>query len=100
MAPKSSSYMDRTTQVGLVYSGLANSEDKVGLAYARNHFSPNQVDDDGNTKTREAITELSYQFPVQPYLRLQPDLQYISRPGGTERYNNAWVIGIRAILDF
>ena len=92
--------MDRTTQIGLVFSGLAHEQDKVGLAYALNHFSPNQFDDNGNERTREAITELSYQFPVQPYLRVQPDLQYISRPGGTERYNNAWVIGVRAILDF
>ncbi len=99
MAPKGSSYMDRTNQAGLSYTGLATSEDKVGIAYARNHFSPGQSDV-GNPKTREAITELTYQIPVQPYLRVQPDVQYISRPGGTAINNNAWVVGIRAILDF
>lgn len=99
LAQKASSYMDRTTQLGLVYTGITGEEDKLGLAYACNHFSPNQTDN-GIQKTRETVTELSYQIPLQPYLRVQPDLQYISRPGGTDVYNNAWVIGIRAILDF
>ncbi len=100
MAPKGSSPMDNTIQAGVVYTGLATSDDKVGLAYARNKFSPHQSDSAGNSLNREAITELSYQIPVQPYLRVQPDLQYISHPGGSSLNNNAWVIGVRAILDF
>lgn len=100
LAQKGSSKMDHTTQFGLVYTGLAGEQDKVGLAYANNHFSPNQKDVAGNPKTRESVAELSYQIPLQPYLRVQPDFQYISRPGGSGIYNDAWVIGIRAILDF
>jgi len=96
MAPKGSSSMDNSTQAGLVFTGLATEEDKIGLAYARNRFSPNQ---DGNPD-RETITELSYQVPVASTLKIQPDFQYISHPGGTTVNNNAWVVGIRAILEF
>lgn len=95
-APKGSSIMDQSTQAGFVFTGLATTEDKVGLAYARSHFSPNQAGNPG----REAISELFYQLPVTPYLRVQPDFQYISHPGGTTVNNNAWVVGIRAILEF
>ena len=101
MAPESTSFMSNSTQVGVVYTGVAQKEDKVGLAYARNKFSPGQTDpDSGLSKGREAITELSYQVPVTSYLKIQPDLQYISHPGGTVKNNNAWVLGVRATLDF
>jgi carbohydrate-selective porin OprB len=37
---------------------------------------------------------------VTSYLKVQPDFQYISQPGGTAKNNGAWVLGLRAILDF
>jgi len=88
--------MSDTVQVGAVYAGLLSTEDKLGLAFARNKFSPGQEDQ----PSRETIVELTYQVPLKPYLRVQPDLQYISRPGGTSEFNNAWVVGVRATLDF
>ena len=101
MAPEATSYMSNATQVGLVYTGVLQKEDKVGLAYARNKFSPDQIDEaSGLSKGRETITELSYQVPVTSYLKVQPDFQYISQPGGTAKNNGAWVLGLRAILDF
>jgi len=101
MAPEATSYMSNSTQVGLVYTGVLQKEDKVGLAYARNKFSPYQIDEaSGLSKGRETITELSYQIPVTSYLKVQPDFQYISQPGGTSKNNGAWVLGVRAILDF
>jgi porin len=96
MAEKTTANMSTTSQVGVVYTGLAAGEDKLGLAFARNKFSPGQTD----SKSSESITELSYQVPVTSYLRVQPDIQYICKPGGTSQYQNALVIGIRAILDF
>ena len=101
MAPEATSYMSNSTQVGLVYTGVLQKEDKVGLAYARNKFSPDQIDETSKlSKGRETITELSYQIPVTSYLKVQPDFQYISHPGGTAKNNGAWVLGLRAILDF
>jgi hypothetical protein len=37
---------------------------------------------------------------VTSYLKVQPDVQYISHPGGTTKNNNAWVLGVRAIVEF
>lgn len=96
MAERSTSIMSNTTQVGVTYTGLAGSEDKLGLAFARNKFSSGQT----GAPSAETITELSYQFPITPYLKVQPDVQYISKPGGTSAYQNALVFGIRAVLDF
>jgi porin len=95
MAPKGSSTMDETTQVGVVYTGLMESTDSLGLAWAHNRFSPNS-----NNQDRENIAELTYSFAVTPYLRVQPDIQYINHPGGTTVHNNAWVLGIRASVNF
>lgn len=88
--------MSNTTQVGVTYTGLASAEDKLGLALARNKFSSGQQ---GNPSA-ETITEISYQFPITSYLKIQPDVQYIAKPGGTSTYQNALVLGIRAVLDF
>jgi porin len=95
LAEKSTAFMSTTTQVGAVYSGVTSSEDKLGVAFARNQFSPGQT-----SFGAESITEISYQRPLSSSIRVQPDLQYISRPGGTGAYQNAWVIGVRAVLDF
>ena len=96
MAERSTSIMSNTTQVGVTYTGLASAEDKLGLALARNKFSSGQQ---GNPSA-ETITEISYQFPITSYLKIQPDVQYIAKPGGTSTYQNALVLGIRAVLDF
>ena len=95
LAEKDTSFMNQTAQAGAVYTGLAGSEDKLGVAFARNKFSPGQT-----SYGAESITELSYQVPLTSFLRVQPDIQYISRPGGTDVYQNAWVFGVRATLDF
>ena len=87
--------MSDTVQVGVVYTGLAKASDSLGLAWAHNKFSPNP-----NHQDRENITEITYSLPVTPYLRIQPDIQYINHPGGTNVNNNAWVLGIRATVTF
>lgn len=95
MAPEGSSYMSDTVQLGAVYTGLAKGTDALGLAWAHNKFSPNP-----NNQDHESIAEITYSLPVTPYLRVQPDIQYISHPGGTTVNHNAWVLGIRATVNF
>jgi len=95
MAPERSSTMGDTVQVGVVYTGLVKGSDSLGLAWTHNKFSPNP-----NNQDRENIAELTYSLPVTPYLRIQPDIQYINHPGGTNVNNNAWVLGIRATVTF
>jgi porin len=102
-AGKKTSLMSDSFQMGAVYTGLFATADKLGVAFVRNTFSPGQLTViHGRTyePDHETIAELTYQIPLRPYLRILPDLQYISHPGGTPAYPNAWVLGVRAILDF
>ncbi len=48
----------------------------------------------------ESIFEVTYQANLAPWLSVQPDLQYIVHPGGSERYGNALVIGVRTVITF
>lgn len=46
------------------------------------------------------VIELSYQCQVTPWLIVQPDVQYIINPGGTQDLDNALVVGGRASVTF
>ena len=48
----------------------------------------------------EDIFEITYQANLAPWLSVQPDLQYIVHPGGSARYDNALVIGVRMVTTF
>jgi porin len=37
---------------------------------------------------------------LSPAISIQPDLQYILHPGGTQQYGNALVVGMRAAVNF
>lgn len=90
--------MHRSAQVGVTYTGIATSDDKLGLAYAHNKFNRNSTAFPGANV--ESIVELSYQYPVTPYFRVQPDVQLIRNPAQSRSYSNALVVGLRATLDF
>jgi porin len=103
VAEKKTSLMSNSLQFGAVYTGLVSTADKLGVSFARSDFSPGQlfnVDGRAYQPDHETVAELTYQIPLKPYLRVQPDLQYIRHPGGTTAYQNAWVLGIRATVDF
>jgi porin len=58
-------------------------------------------------RTGETIIEMMYIAQLAPWWTLQPDVQYIIRPGGGVLNNsdgsfrpNAWVIAIRSALRF
>lgn len=46
----------------------------------------------------EEMIELTYSDRVLPFLTLQPDVQYVRRPGGLRDANDAVVLGLRAIV--
>ena len=48
----------------------------------------------------ENIVEVTYQANLAPWLSVQPDLQYIMHPGGSSRYVNAFVVGVRTVITF
>jgi porin len=46
----------------------------------------------------EGMVELTYSDRVLPFLTLQPDVQYVRRPGGLRDAEDAVVLGLRAIV--
>jgi len=91
---------------GLVYKGLlpGRRKDKLGLAFAYAQMSPSMLSKASaaglNGGSFESVAELSYSCVITPSVALQPDLQYVIHPNGTEQYGNALVVGLRAVVNF
>ena len=91
---------------GLVYTGLipGRDGDKAGIAFAyaqMGQLCNSTAAQSGCSGTGyEALAEFSYSIRVAPAIALQPDLQYILHPGGTQQHGNALVVGMRAVIDF
>jgi porin len=91
---------------GLVYTGLipGRDQDKLGAAFAYaamgNLCATDAAVNGCPGASFEAVAELTYSIRVAPAISLQPDLQYILHPGGTQAYGNALVVGLRAVVDF
>ena len=91
---------------GLVYTGLIprRDEDRLGVAFGYAKLSDQCVADATTAScpgaSFEAVAELSYSIRLTPAIAIQPDIQYILHPGGTQQYGNALVVGFRAVVDF
>ncbi len=82
---------------GFGYKGLLPSRGKdttvIGLLVG--FFS-----DDLPGQNYEMIVELSYNIHVAKWLAVQPDIQYVINPNGTDDIDNALVMGVRIEADF
>ncbi len=84
---------------GLVYKGLLSGrdEDLLGAGFANVLFSPGLRDQsaaNGEPMTKyETAVEVFYKYIYSPYISFQPDIQYISNPGG--KYRDALLPGLR-----
>jgi porin len=103
---------------GFIYKGLLprRPNDKVGVAAAHARVGDNArgLDSDiglfGNffypVRSGETMIEMIYQAQLAPWWMLQPEVQYIIRPGGGVLNSdgslrpNAWVIAVRSALSF
>lgn len=91
---------------GLTYKGLipTRDDDTIGLAFAYAQIGNTARDtliSEGSVGVgAEMVLEFTYQAQITSWLVLQPDLQYIINPGGTQDLNNALVIGARAAITF
>jgi len=92
-APVVSSYLG----AGLVYEGVAASRphDSLGIAVARAFASDRVGDQSANAET---AVEVSYSAQLTPWLRLQPNMQYVNNPGFDKALDDALVIGVRIEL--
>jgi porin len=96
---------------------LHRDDDTFGLGMGVAQVSPRaaalaedtQILTGANTpeRTEEAFLEVTYQYAVTPWLQLQPDIQYVIRPGGgipnpngTGRIKDELVLGARTNILF
>jgi len=99
-------FMNFYFEAGLTYKGLIPTRDNdvIGLAFAYaqlGNTARNSLVSEGSVGVgAEMVLELTYQAQITKWLVIQPDLQYIINPGGTQDLNNALVIGGRAAITF
>lgn len=90
---------------GLVYRGpfAARPHDTAsfGVAYGRysTDLAKSQSLRHELPQHGETVLELNYWVQVNQWFYVMPDFQYIIHPKGTEKYNNAWVVGAQIGLD-
>lgn len=120
-SPTRSSLIDYYVDAGLAYRGLfeGRDSDTVGLSVAYAHISADarRADRDANiysglpmpVRKFETVYEATYQALVVPGFTVQPDVQYVVRPGAGianprdangHRVKNAAVFGARATVQY
>ncbi len=91
---------------GAVYCGLFPSRDQdaavFGLAYGQfsNDYSNAGAAYRGNPASYEMALEWGYRVQLNRFFYVQPDLQYIIRPGGTGNIPDAFVLGAQIGVSF
>lgn len=91
---------------GLVYRGLlpTRDADQCGVAFAFGRYSAAQRSANERigepARTFEGVMECSYRVQVTEWAYVQPDAQYILRPGGADLAPNAMVFGLRFGVSF
>ena len=101
-SPQTSSFINFYIDGGLTYKGLIPTRDNdvLGVAFAYGHLSNNPPDNEGRSNPGyEIVLEATYQIEVVSWLSLQPDLQYVIHPSGTN-IANALVLGARTTVSF
>jgi porin len=102
LSPQNSSFINFYIDGGLTYKGLISSRDNdvLGIAVGYGHLKNNPQDNKGGSNPNyEMLLETTYQIELATWLSLQPDLQYVIHPSGTN-IPNALVLGARTTLSF
>ena len=96
----------------LVTRGIFSSRprDIIGLGVVYGHFSDDlqnsqeraqQLGSNVGVQSHETVLELTYRLALlNSALFVQPDLQYVFRPGGTGRIADALVLGAQVAVNF
>jgi len=121
-APADRNLISFSANAGVTYrEPFEHREDDViglGMGYAQVSSRAASLDRDTNdfsgvhgpVRTGETFVELTYQYQIVPWWTVQPDLQYVFRPGagianphdptGTSRVGNELVLGLRTNITF
>lgn len=93
---------DDQLTIGIAYSHISSSvrlhDQRQGLTDGQRH----------NVRSSEVVFEIGYLAQITPSWSLNPDIQYIVRPGGgitdatypDRRVRNALIAGVRSVLTF
>ena len=83
---------------GLVFKGITPKRrgDSIGVAFGWHQFDK-QVHRLEN-KTSEKVLEIFYKIKLTDFLYIQPDFQYIIKPGGNQK--DSFAVGIRSGITF
>jgi porin len=91
---------------GTIWQGFIprRDRDQLLLTYLVSGFSRNYADSvvahGGKRPTAEQVLEASYAIYVTNNYTIQPDIQYVIRPGGAGDIRDALVIGIQLIASY
>jgi porin len=90
----------RNLDCGLTYKGFWNSrpDDVVGIGSSMVRFSPGYREEEDLQYGYETAMECFYRMQVTERLMVQPDFQYIWRPGG--QHPNATILGLAFHVEF
>lgn len=105
-APKFDNAEPFYLQTGLVYRGLIPTRDvdQLGVAFGYGNYSYDKLLADEAAgkavQTCEGVVEFSYRFQVNKWAYVQPDLQYLIRPGGNGFTANATILGFQLGAEF
>ena len=116
--PADRNLIDLYVDAGIAYKGLLpgrpNDTAALGVIYSRISPAARAYDRDtirfgqgtGPLRSSEVVIEATYQAEVLPGFTVQPDVQYVMRPGGGlaghdgQRLKNAIVMGLRATINY
>lgn len=108
-APSDSSTLEPYTwnlYGGFVYKGLVNQRPHDVLLFgaawsqASSDLRNDQISKQQVVESSEMVLELGYLIQVNQWMYIQPDIQYIVRPGATSQYDNALVVGAQIGVTF
>lgn len=91
---------------GIQYLGLIPARDNdrsifgAGYGSYSNKLAASQRSSGQPGEDYEMVFEWAYQIQINPWLTIQPDLQYIVNPGATHTLDNAWVLGALVSVSF
>ncbi|MGE5213338.1 MAG: carbohydrate porin, partial [Nitrospirota bacterium] len=101
-AQPDSSFINFYVDGGLNYQGLIPTRDNdiLGVAVGYGHLRDSSQDGGGRSNPGcEIVAEATYQMELTTWLSLQPDVQYVIHPSGTD-LPNALVLGARTTMSF
>lgn len=102
IAEKTVNTSEMGTDIGLTFKGLfpSRENDVLGLGATRVQFTDDYKMANGLNKDDETVIELLYRLELPHGIIIQPDLQYVINPGGTDTVDNVWVGATRVEINF